>query len=167
MLAVNGSIEAARAGEFGRGFSVVASDIRTLANESAENADKIKDMVREIQGQIIRVAEDIDSATRSARAQVEEARRSNANLASIEKDVLEVESAMKEIDQGAQEASKALTESAKAVQQISAAAEESSKASQEAAKAAEESNKALQEIGEAIEEVASQADELQNMTSSS
>ncbi|MEN6391393.1 MAG: methyl-accepting chemotaxis protein, partial [Syntrophomonas sp.] len=43
MLAVNGFIEAATAGEHGRGFSVVASDIRNLAAESAENADKIKD----------------------------------------------------------------------------------------------------------------------------
>ena len=44
MLAVNGSVEAARAGEFGKGFAVVSTDIRNLARESAENADRIKDL---------------------------------------------------------------------------------------------------------------------------
>ncbi|WP_309296145.1 methyl-accepting chemotaxis protein [Sphaerotilus sp. FB-3] len=49
MLAVNGSIEAARAGEYGKGFVVVATDIRNLAHDSAENADRIKDLVKGIQ----------------------------------------------------------------------------------------------------------------------
>ena len=46
MLAVNGAIEAARAGEFGKGFVVVATDIRNLAHDSSENADRIKDLVK-------------------------------------------------------------------------------------------------------------------------
>ena len=48
MLAVNGSVEAARAGEFGKGFAVVSTDIRNLARESAENAERIKDTVKSI-----------------------------------------------------------------------------------------------------------------------
>ena len=60
MLAVNGNVEAARAGEYGRGFSVVAGDIRSLANESSENADRIKDLVKNVQTQIARVAGDIE-----------------------------------------------------------------------------------------------------------
>jgi methyl-accepting chemotaxis protein len=66
MLAVNGSVEAARAGEFGRGFSVVAGDIRTLANDASANADKIKDMVRAIQTQITSVATDTEHAGKKA-----------------------------------------------------------------------------------------------------
>ena len=46
MLAVNGAIEAARAGEFGKGFVVVSTDIRNLAHDSSENAERIKDMVK-------------------------------------------------------------------------------------------------------------------------
>ena len=62
MLAVNGNVEAARAGEYGRGFSVVAGDIRSLANESSENADRIKDLVKNVQTQITKVAGDIQLA---------------------------------------------------------------------------------------------------------
>ena len=46
MLAVSGAVEAARAGDSGRGFAVVSNDIRGLARDAAESADRIKDMVR-------------------------------------------------------------------------------------------------------------------------
>jgi methyl-accepting chemotaxis protein len=80
MLAVNGNVEAARAGEYGRGFSVVAGDIRSLANESSENADKIKDLVKNVQTQITKVAGDIEMAGRKGRAEVERAKVSSSNL---------------------------------------------------------------------------------------
>ena len=59
MLAVNGAIEAARAGEFGKGFVVVATDIRNLAHDSSENADRIKDLVKAVQDQIGVVGRDL------------------------------------------------------------------------------------------------------------
>jgi len=69
-----------RAGEYGRGFSVVAGDIRSLANESSENADKIKDLVKNVQTQIAKVAGDIELAGNKGRAEVERAKISTAKL---------------------------------------------------------------------------------------
>ena len=86
MLAVNGNVEAARAGEYGRGFSVVAGDIRSLANESSENADKIKDLVKNVQAQITKVATDIELAGSKGRAEAERAKVSTANLERIDKE---------------------------------------------------------------------------------
>ena len=49
LLSLNASIEAARAGEAGRGFGVVAAEIKKLAEQSEESAEQIKDVVREIE----------------------------------------------------------------------------------------------------------------------
>lgn len=57
LLGLNASIEAARAGELGRGFSVVAEEIRKLSNTSKESINKIDNIIKEISGGI----SDIDS----------------------------------------------------------------------------------------------------------
>jgi len=162
MLAVNGNVEAARSGEFGRGFSVVAGDIRSLSNESSENADRIKDLVRQVQAQINRVASDIELAGKTASSEVERAKVSTANLDTIARDADVVLASIQQIAAGTNEFVKALDESGKATEQISAAAQEMGRATQEGASAAEQASKAAQQIAQAIEEIASQADELQH-----
>jgi methyl-accepting chemotaxis protein len=162
MLAVNGNVEAARAGEYGRGFSVVAGDIRSLANESSENADKIKDLVKNVQTQITKVAGDIEMAGSRGRAEVERAKVSTASLDRIARESEIVVTDIKEITKGVVEMAAGLEQAGKASQQIAAAAEETARASTEAAGASEQGLKAAQEIAQAIEDIASQADELQN-----
>ena len=162
MLAVNGNVEAARAGEYGRGFSVVAGDIRSLANESSENADKIKDLVKNVQTQITKVAGDIELAVSRGRSEVERAKVSTANLERISAECEVVVNDIREISKAAIESAAGLEQAGKASQQIAAAAEETARASTEAAGASEQGLKAAQEIAQAIEDIASQADELQN-----
>ncbi len=162
MLAVSGNVEAARSGEYGRGFSVVAGDIRSLANESSENADRIKDLVRNVQAQIAKVATDIELSGNKGRAEVERAKASTANLEKITRDSDVVVNEIREIGKASVEAAAGLAQAGVASQQIATAAEETARASTEAASAAEQALKAAQEIAQAIEDIASQADELQN-----
>jgi len=163
MLAVNGSIEAARAGEFGRGFSVVAVDIRALANESAENTDKIKDLVRGIQNQIQRVSADTDISSKNSFAEVEKAKKTTHNLNIIEDNMVKILTGANEIQKGADESLVALEQARKGVDQIATAAQEASSGAQQASNAASEQSKGMQELAEAIEEISGLADELQNM----
>ncbi|MBF0409708.1 MAG: methyl-accepting chemotaxis protein [Candidatus Riflebacteria bacterium] len=162
MLAVNGNVEAARAGEYGRGFSVVAGDIRSLANESSENADRIKDRVRAIQSQITRVAADIETAGKTASQEVEKAKISSSNLDNIAKDSEKILEQIQEVEKGSNASVLALQEAAKASDQIMAASQMMKKSTQEASTAADQCMKAAQGIAQAVEEIASQADELQN-----
>jgi len=162
MLAVNGNVEAARAGEYGRGFSVVAGDIRSLANESSENADRIKDLVKNVQTQITKVGGDIQLAGAKARQEVDRARVSTTNLDRIARDCDIIVTGIKDVSSGSLESVAALEQAGKAAQQIAAAAEETGRATTEAAGAAEQGLKAAQEIAQAVEDIASQADELQN-----
>ena len=124
MLAVNGNVEAARAGEYGRGFSVVAGDIRSLANESGENADKIKELVKSIRPRSIRVAVDIQQAGMTAKAEVEKAKTTTADLEKMVTQSAEVVEGMKVIGKGAEESATALQQAVKASQQMSNSAEE-------------------------------------------
>jgi methyl-accepting chemotaxis protein len=163
MLAINGSIEAARAGEFGRGFSVVAGDIRTLANDSSENAEKIQDMVRAMQAQITLVSTDLDSQANISAQEVENAKKITINLESVDVDMSEVQRSVQEVNAGATESLVALEQVNKAVVDIANGAEEASKVADEASKAAEEGNKGMQLIAQAVEDIASMADEMQNM----
>jgi len=162
MLAVNGNVEAARAGEFGRGFSVVAGDIRSLANESSENADRIKDLVKSIQGQITKVVADIEASRVKAREEAERAKVSTANLERMASDIKFVQTGVKEILRGSEESVTALQQASIASEQISTAAEQMNRSSVESATASEQGLRAAEEILQAVEEIASQADELQH-----
>jgi len=162
MLAVNGSIEAARAGEFGKGFVVVATDIRNLAHDSAENADRIKDLVKAVQDQIAMVGRDLEEIVSTAVGEVEKAKASSANLLLIESDIAIVENGAKEIMAASNEIAAAIGQVKKGIEQISAAAQEADKAATEAAAAAKQQSQGAEELAAAIEEIASLADELQS-----
>ncbi|TQK03277.1 methyl-accepting chemotaxis protein [Herbaspirillum sp. SJZ107] len=162
MLAVNGSIEAARAGEFGKGFVVVATDIRNLAHDSAENADSIKDLVKAVQDQIGVVSRDLDEIAATALAEAEKAKSITAALITIEGDINAVETGTSEILAAANDISAAIVQVKTATDQISAAAQEADKAASEAAAAARQQSQGAEELSSAVEEIASLADELQS-----
>lgn len=163
MLAVSGSIEAAKAGEHGRGFSVVSTDIRNLANESSANAEKIKDMVRGLQYSIAKSSQDIEFAGKAAFAQADNAKVATVNLLKVSEDMLSIDSAMKEILTGSSEALLAINQAKKGSQQIAAAAEEATKTIVEASAASEEQSRNLNELAQAVEEISALADEMQSL----
>jgi len=162
MLAVNGAIEAARAGEFGKGFVVVATDIRNLAHDSAENADRIKDLVKAVQDQIGVVGRDLSEIVAAAVSEVEKAKTTTTDLITIETDIQVVETGCQEILSASDEIAAALGQVKKGIEQISAAAAEADKAATEAASAAQQQSKGAEDLSAAIEEIASLADELQS-----
>jgi len=162
MLAVNGSIEAARAGEFGKGFVVVATDIRNLAHDSAQNADSIKDMVKGVQDQIGVVGRDLDEILAISLGEVEKAKATTTNLVTIETDIAEVELGCQGILAASNEIAAAVGQVKKGVEQIASAAAEADKAAAVGASAAKQQSQGAEELSSAIEEIASLADELQS-----
>lgn len=162
MLAVNGSIEAARAGEYGKGFVVVATDIRNLAHDSAENADRIKDLVKSIQDQISLVGRDLSEIMGAAQVEAEKARGITTGLQAMESDVAALVSGNEAAVQASDEILTALTQVKVGVDQVSAAAAQAEKSAEQAAAAAKQQSQGAEELSAAIEEIASLADELQS-----
>lgn len=161
MLAVSGSVEAARAGEFGKGFAVVSTDIRNLARDSAENAERIKDTVKSIQDTIGLVRTDLQDIADTAAAEVEKSRAISAGLERIATDVGEVVRGNGEISNAADGIMRALGETQTAIEQIATAAQQAVRTSDEASVAAREQARGAEQLAAAIEEIASLADELQ------
>jgi methyl-accepting chemotaxis protein len=161
MLAVNGAIEAARAGEFGKGFMVVSTDIRNLARDSSENAERIKDLVKSVQDQIVAVRRDLENTAALAAAEVEKNRAITTDLQTVAEDMRIVVDGNQVIARSATDILAALEEAKRGVDQVASAATQASAAANQAAQAAREQSKGAEELAAAVEEIASLADELQ------
>ncbi|PWU30515.1 methyl-accepting chemotaxis protein [Pseudomonas sp. RW407] len=83
LLALNAAIEAARAGEAGRGFAVVADEVRTLAHRTQASTQEIEQMIEEIQQGTGRAVESMNESAQRSRATLERTRASGQTLEQV------------------------------------------------------------------------------------
>ncbi|MFV3325979.1 methyl-accepting chemotaxis protein [Pseudomonas sp. NY15372] len=83
LLALNAAIEAARAGEQGRGFAVVADEVRLLAQRTAQSTAEIQAMIEHLQGQSEAAVRAIGTSSEASRQTVEQAREAGTSLDAI------------------------------------------------------------------------------------
>jgi methyl-accepting chemotaxis protein len=160
MLAVSGSVEAARAGETGRGFAVVSNDIRSLAREASESADKIKETVGGILDQIAILRRDLEQIVGSVEIEVQNNRSVLGAFEKVNREVSALGGANDAILQGADQILAATIETAAGARQIASAAEEASAAARQASTASTQQARGAEDLAAAVEEIASLADVL-------
>lgn len=90
LLALNAAIEAARAGEQGRGFAVVADEVRSLASKTQESTTEIQTMIERLQSGAMSAVSTMESSTQQANFCVEKAKEAGDALSSISTSVGEI-----------------------------------------------------------------------------
>jgi methyl-accepting chemotaxis protein len=153
LLALNAAIEAARAGEHGRGFAVVADEVRKLAEDSGNAAKQIATLISEIQ-------EGTDNAVVSIQQGSEEVTNGAEALNNVAIDIEQVVESGGHITNMVQDIAAAAQEQSASIEEITSSVEEVSAISEESAASTEEASASVQEQNATMQELSKSADEL-------
>jgi methyl-accepting chemotaxis protein len=161
LLALNAAIEAARAGEAGRGFAVVADEVRKLAEQSQEAAKQIIAIIAEIQTQTAQAIDAMQVGSNRVSEGVEVVETAGMVLNNILAKVQNSVSMIEEIANAASQQVKATHDAVDSMEEIAVIANQSNANAQHTAAATEETTASMEEIAGAAQALAETAGELQ------
>ena len=150
LLALNAAIEAARAGEQGRGFAVVADEVRKLAERTSNSTQEIAKMIQRILDGTSEAVKQIDESMEQVKHGVAFADQAGNSIAAIKDSSGDVTVAVTSISDALKEQSAAVHEIAKNIEQITAMADMNSETAQESARCAATLDKLAHTLNQSV-----------------
>ncbi len=163
LLALNAAIEAARAGEQGRGFAVVADEVRQLAEESKRAADEIAELIARIQSDtraVVSIVEDDAGRTADATDTVDHARRAFVTIGGAVRDVAD---RIAEIAATAQQIAQEAVSIQAEIGDVATVAEQSSASTEQVSASTEQTSASAQNIAASAQQLAATAHTLEQL----
>lgn len=165
LLALNAAIEAARAGDQGRGFAVVAEEVRKLAEQSGKAAERIANMIREIQGETRTAVQSMEAGHREVNQGIQVINRTGDAFGQISQEIKKLAAHTEHLVDLAHKMTANGKEAENQVLNVSAITEEATAGTQEASSAMQQQQSSVQEIATSSASLAHMAEELVVRTS--
>ncbi|GAB4289782.1 MAG: hypothetical protein Kow0067_15870 [Coriobacteriia bacterium] len=163
LLSLNAAIEAARAGESGRGFSVVAEEVRKLAEGSGKAAEQIGELIKDVQAETAKALKYMEIGSQEVVSGTEVVGRTGEALRQITEAVTRTATLAEEIAAGMASQAERTNDVDRAMHDIAAVVEENAASAEETAAAAEQQTACMQEISSSAQELADMARRLEDL----
>jgi methyl-accepting chemotaxis protein len=163
LLALNAAIEAARAGEQGRGFAVVADEVRKLAEQSEESAKRITQLIATIQAETHKAVNSMESATAEVGKGIDMVHSAGTSFQEIRHSVSEVTDQIQQVSAASQQRAAGTEEVSQTIQVISGVVEQTAGGTQQVSAATEEQLASMEQISQAAGDLAKMAEQLQSL----
>lgn len=162
LLALNAAIEAARAGEHGKGFAVVADEVRKLAEQSVDSADQIKALIDTIQDETNETLVNMDQTSKGVEVGIRVASSAGESFGEIERSIQNVTSQIAEVAKAINQLTEGSQNVADSIRNVKDVAETAAASSQTVSAGTEEQLASMEEIETSANSLAEISDELQH-----
>ncbi|CAM3843529.1 methyl-accepting chemotaxis protein [Mesobacillus zeae] len=166
LLALNAAIEAARAGEQGKGFAVVADEVRKLAEQSAKATETIRSLISSIQVETGAAVDAMNKGTDEVEKGITVVNEAGISFKKIQEFVDAVSSQIQNVAASVQQMNRGTEQVVEMVTGMDEISQKTAHETQEVSAATEEQLASMQEIAASAESLANMAEELQDSISS-